>query len=202
LTPSTIAATSRGSGNTEALATPNRTGHLGGTELPCDGDVVRQPIVAPADLKGPQMSGVVRSIAKILMALNVWLYRKSGGRVMGKVGGVPVLLLTVPGRKSGVPRTTPVSYFIKGDDYVVAGTNGGSASEPQWFRNLRSASRADLEIGDRRVAVEVRVAAGEERAALWKERVASAPSFGKYETKTDRQMPMAVLSPTEKGAAV
>ena len=143
------------------------------------------------------MSGVLAKIAKVFMALNVWLYRRSHGRVMGKVGGIPVLLLTVAGRKTGIARTSPVSYFLEGDSYVVTGTAGGSPQEPQWFRNLRAAPRAEIEVGSRRLPVVVRVTTGDERAALWKKRVQTAPRFGKYETKTDRPMPMAVLTPTE-----
>ena len=83
------------------------------------------------------MANVQRLLMRAFGGLNIGLYRASGGRLMGKVRGVPVLLLTVAGRKTGAMHTTPVSYFEDDGRFIVTGSAGGSASEPQWFRNLR-----------------------------------------------------------------
>ncbi|HEY6594075.1 MAG TPA: nitroreductase/quinone reductase family protein, partial [Asanoa sp.] len=119
------------------------------------------------------------------------------GRIGGTArGGTRVLLLTVPGRKSGTPHTTPVSYFEDEGRYVVTGTAGGSKQDPQWFRNLRAASRAHVELGPRRLDVDVHVASGAERDRLWREIVlARASSFATYEDKSGRVIPVAVLTP-------
>lgn len=124
------------------------------------------------------------------------LYRASGGRLMGKArGGVPVLLLTVAGRKTGVEHTTAVAYFEEGGSFVVTGSAGGAPSDPQWFRNLRKADQAVIEVGPKRIDVSVSIAGAEEHKVLWAKLIAAAPSFAKYQTKVEREIPMAVLTP-------
>lgn len=141
------------------------------------------------------MADVQRRMMLAFGALNNRIYRASGGRVMGKVRGVPVLLLTVVGRKTGVEHTTAVSYFEDGGRFVVTGSAGGAKSDPQWFRNLRHAERAVIEVGRRRIDVMVSIAGPEEHGILWEKLIANAPFFAKYQAKVDRQIPMAVLTP-------
>jgi deazaflavin-dependent oxidoreductase (nitroreductase family) len=128
-------------------------------------------------------------------ALNNRLYRASGGKVMGKVRGMPVLLLTVAGRKTGAEHTTPVAYIEEGGRFVVTGSAGGSPSEPQWFRNLRHADRAVIEVGRRRIDVTVTVAGPAEHEILWKQLLSKGPFFANYQAKVERQIPMAILTP-------
>ena len=86
------------------------------------------------------MNAAVKRFMRAGNGLAVFLYRRSNGRIGGAAGGgTRVLLLTVPGRKSGTPHTTPVSYFEDEGGYVVAGTAAGRKQDPQWFRNLRAA---------------------------------------------------------------
>jgi deazaflavin-dependent oxidoreductase (nitroreductase family) len=116
---------------------------------------------------------------------------------MGKVRGVRVLLLTVAGRKTGVEHTTAVSYFEDAGRFVVTGSAGGSPSEPQWFKNLRRADRAVIEVGPTRIDVAVEIVGPEEHKILWNKLVAVAPFFAKYQTKVKREIPMAILTPTQ-----
>jgi F420H(2)-dependent quinone reductase len=141
------------------------------------------------------MASFQRTAMRAAGAVNNRLYRMSGGRVMGKARGVPVLLLTVAGRKSGVEHTTAVSYFKDDGSFVVTGSGGGAPSDPQWFRNLRHADRAVIEVGPKRIDVTVSVAGAEEHKVLWEKLTAAAPSFAKYQTKVEREIPMAVLTP-------
>lgn len=143
------------------------------------------------------MADVQRLVMRGASALNVRVYRKSGGRLMGRVRGVPVLLLTVAGRKTGHPHTTPVSYFEDGGHFVVTGSAGGAAAEPQWFRNLRGADRAVIEVGRSRMDVTVAIAEPEEHKVLWQKLLTRAPFFAKYQAKVEREIPMAVLTPTQ-----
>ena len=145
------------------------------------------------------MNRVTRRLARAAIALAVRLYRWSGGRIGGTAAGrSPVLLLTVAGRSSGLPRTTPVSYFAHEGGYLVVGSGGGSAAEPQWMRNLRAASRAHVQIRTRHLDVVVRMAEGEERDRLWRDVVVRrAPAFGPYEAKSGRTMPIGVLTPVD-----
>lgn len=143
------------------------------------------------------MANVQRMMMRAGGALNTRLYRASGGRLMGKVRGVPVLLLTVAGRKTGADHTTAVSYFEDGGSFVVTGSAGGGKSEPQWFRNLRHADRAVIEVRTRRTEVTVAIAGPEEHAILWEKLMAHAPFFANYQKKVEREIPMAVLTPTQ-----
>ena len=121
----------------------------------------------------------------------------SGGKIGGKgSGGVRVLLLTVAGRKSGQPRTTAVGYFDYEGGYLVVGSAGGLPQDPQWFRNLRVARAAQVQLGRRTLPVTIRELTGAERDAAWRDVVlVQCPPFAKYETKTSRTMPLAVLTP-------
>lgn len=127
--------------------------------------------------------------------LNVPLYRLSGGRLGGKVGKGPVLLLTTTGRKSGRPRTAPVLYLAEGDRFVVINTNAGNAKTPAWSLNLRANPEAEVEVGRKRVAVRARIAEGEERADLWRRQMDQYSGWDYYESKLDRQPQVFVLEP-------
>jgi F420H(2)-dependent quinone reductase len=141
------------------------------------------------------MADVQRLMMRAMGTLNIRLYRASGGRMMGKVRGVRVLLLTVAGRKTGVEHTTPVSYFEDGGRFIVTGSGGGSKADPLWFRNLRRADRAVIEVGPRRIDVTVAIAGPEEHERLWEPLLVRAPFFARYQAKVDREIPMAVLTP-------
>jgi deazaflavin-dependent oxidoreductase (nitroreductase family) len=147
------------------------------------------------------MADVQRVMMRAAGALNTRIYRASGGRIMGKVRGVPVLLLTVAGRRTGVQHTTLVSYIEDGGRFVVTGSAGGTATEPQWFRNLRHADRALIEVGHSRIDVAVAVAGPEEHKMLWQQLVAQAPFFAKYQAKVEREIPMAILTPVPETTA-
>jgi deazaflavin-dependent oxidoreductase (nitroreductase family) len=138
---------------------------------------------------------VQRAVMRAAGAVHTRLYRASGGRLGGRVRGMPVLLLTVAGRRTGQPHTTPLAYLDSGGRYVVTGSAGGAPAEPQWFRNLRTAERAVVDVGSQRLRVSVAIAAPEERKMLWEQLIARAPFFADYATKADREIPMAVLTP-------
>lgn len=150
-----------------------------------------------ADVRGRASLGpVLRRFVRRVNLLLVWLYRRSGGRIGGAAKGLPVLLITVPGRRTGTPHTAPVAYFEADGRYVVTGSAGGTKTDPQWFRNLRAATRVQIQIGDQQYDVEARVPEGAERDRLWQDVVlARAPFFAKYEEKGGRFIPVAVLDP-------
>lgn len=143
------------------------------------------------------MSTVLQRAMRAGNTVAVSLYRRTGGRVGGSAKGVDVLLLTVAGRRTGKPHTVPVAYLEHGSGYIITGSGGGMSDEPQWFRNLRATDRAEVEIGRRRNPVVSRVAEGAERDELWQEVVlARAPFFVKYQEKSGREIPVALLTPS------
>ena len=142
---------------------------------------------------------VVRPLMVAARKGAVFAYRRSGGRIGGKaIGGAPVLLLTVKGRRTGVPRTTPVSWFDHEGGYLVVGSGGASPGDPQWFRNLRRAATAEIEVGRQRHSVTVRELEGAERARVWRDVVTTrVPAFARYPARAGRDIPLALLTRRE-----
>lgn len=136
-------------------------------------------------------AGALKAIGK----LNVPLYRLSHGRLMGTVGGVPVLLLTSTGRRSGQPRTAPVLFLADGANVVVIGSNAGNVKEPAWSHNLKANPIAEVQIRGQRRPVNARVAEGEERTRLWQEMNKHYGGFDAYDERTSRDIAVFVLEP-------
>ena len=127
--------------------------------------------------------------------LNVPLYRLSGGRIGGKVGKAPVLLLTTTGRKSGQERTAPIVYLADDERMVLIDTNAGNERLPAWSLNLSAKPEAEVELRRKRQKVQARVAEGEERATLWSKHIDQFAGFDFYITKLDRTPSVWVLEP-------
>jgi deazaflavin-dependent oxidoreductase (nitroreductase family) len=127
--------------------------------------------------------------------LNVPLYRASRGRLFGKVGRAPVLLLTATGRRSGQARTAPVLYLTDGDRLIVIGSNAGHKNTPAWSLNLEANPDAEVEVGSERRKVRARVAEGEERGALWQKMNEQYGGFDDYSARTTRDIRLFVLDP-------
>jgi deazaflavin-dependent oxidoreductase (nitroreductase family) len=130
---------------------------------------------------------------ELFWKLHPWLYRISGGRLLGELVGMKVLLLTTTGAKSGASRTTALTYLEADGAYVVIGSFLGEPRHPAWVHNLRANPRATVQIGARTIAVDAREARGEERARLWQRLVALQPDYRAYEGRTDREIPVVVL---------
>ncbi len=138
--------------------------------------------------------GFQAKAGRAAMRALVWLYRRSGGSVAGKMFGVPLLLLTTTGRKSGRPWTIPVMYHPDGDRLVVVASNAGSDRHPAWWLNLRASGTGTVQL--RRdtfpvTAVEVDDA---ERDRLWPLVVSRYGGYAKYAEKTSRRIPLVALT--------
>lgn len=134
-------------------------------------------------------AGTLRAAGK----LNVPIYRLTRGRLMGKVGKAPVLLLTSTGRRSGQRRTAPVLYLADGDRVIVIGSNAGNARAPAWSHNLKANPDAEVEIGGERRRVRARIAEGDERTELWNKMNAQYEGFEDYDRRTSRDIAVFVL---------
>lgn len=136
---------------------------------------------------------VPRTLLSRSNRLGVWFYRRTSGAAGG--GAAKALVLTVPGRRSGEPRSTCVAYLETADGLLVWGTASGAPRDPDWFRNLRAASVAEVQIGARRMAVVPRELFGHERDAAWSTVLDRRPGVARYARKSGRVIPVALLTP-------
>ena len=135
------------------------------------------------------------AFVKVMSAVNTWVFRASGGRIGGRFrGGAPVLLLTTTGRKTGQPRTAPLLYLKDGDTYVLVASKGGMSHHPLWFRNLEANPEVEIEVGRDKLAMTARRASSEEKAALWPKLVAMYRDYDDYQARTERDIPVVILS--------
>jgi deazaflavin-dependent oxidoreductase (nitroreductase family) len=110
--------------------------------------------------------------------------------------GVPSLLLTTVGRRTGTRHRTALIYGRAGSDYVVVGSNGGSRQHPAWYLNLVANPSVDMQVADQFFTAAARTAEGDERSKLWAAMLRIWPAYEDYQRKTARQIPVVVLSPT------
>jgi deazaflavin-dependent oxidoreductase (nitroreductase family) len=130
--------------------------------------------------------------------IGVWMYRVSGGRLGSGSNKVRVLMITTPGRRTGIPRSTCVRYLETTEGFIVWGTASGSPHDPDWFRNLRRAKVTDVQVRAEHLRVRPRELLGAERDAAWNDVVlAQAPEVAKYARRAGRTIPVAVLEPVE-----
>jgi len=127
---------------------------------------------------------------KLFKNIQIAVFRWTNGRSMSSMNGMPLLLLTTVGRKTGHPRTTPVMYIRDGDDYVITASNGGSDKHPAWFYNLQASPQAQIEVPGKHLKVSASVVTPTEREQLWPQLVAQAPFFDNYQKSTTRLIPM------------
>ena len=139
----------------------------------------------------------IRALSKAHLAA----YRVSRGRVLGSVAGMPVLLLTTTGRRSGKARTTPLTFFRDGADLVVIASNGGADRPPDWSLNLQQTPRAVVEIGTDTLVVTARAASEQERERLWAVVTATYAGYARYQERTTRRIPVVLLTPEDRRGA-
>lgn len=139
------------------------------------------------------MSRGVGTLTHLSTRLHGSLYRASGGRVFGRVGGQPVLLLVTRGRRSHRPRLTPLQYFSQGDGFVVVASGRGARRAPAWYRNLRAHPHARVWIGAEEFAVRARELRGEERIRTWTVLTSSNRDLRLTARKAGRPLPVVVL---------
>lgn len=136
-------------------------------------------------------------LLKGMSKTHVLVHRLSRGKLLGRVAGMPVLLLTTTGLRSGKARTTPLTFFRDGDNLVVIASNGGSDRPPAWSLNLKENPRATVEIGTDKLVVTARVAPLEDRERLWVVITAAYSGYAAYQKRTRRHIPVIFLRPEE-----
>jgi deazaflavin-dependent oxidoreductase (nitroreductase family) len=127
-------------------------------------------------------------------AEHIRVYRETGGERGYDWRGTTILLLTTQGRSSGQQRTTPLIHRTDADRWVVVASKGGSPENPSWFENLRANPQATIQVRGEEIPVRASTAEGEERSRLWSLMTEVWPAYDEYQTRTDRQIPVVVLT--------
>ena len=128
-------------------------------------------------------------------------YESSGGTRGNTMRGRPVIILTTVGAKSGKIRKTPLMRVEHDGEYAVVASQGGAPRHPHWYRNIAAAPEVQLQDGPEPIVMTAREVAGPERDAWWRRAVAAWPDYAEYQTKTDRVIPVLVLTPRDVDAA-
>lgn len=129
------------------------------------------------------------------MAAHVAEYVESGGRRGHRWSGVNTLLLITRGRRTGRLRRTALIYGRDKDRFVVVASDGGSKRHPQWYINLTADQRVTVQVGGEVFDAVAATAQGAERDRLWGLMAAIWPDYERYRRRTDRTIPVVVLSP-------
>jgi deazaflavin-dependent oxidoreductase (nitroreductase family) len=125
---------------------------------------------------------------------HVRVFRETDGERGYHWRGTTILLLTTTGRVSGEPRTTPLIHRTDGERWIVVASKGGSPANPSWFENLLAQPDAEIELPGERIAVRAEPAEGAERERLWKLMSEVWPAYNDYQARTEREIPVVVLS--------
>src|ERR1700683_1355499 len=127
-------------------------------------------------------------------AEHVRVYRDTAGERGYHWRGTTILLLTTTGRSSGEPRTTPLIHRADGERWVIVASKGGAPEHPGWYQNLEADPQAEIQVLGEVIPVRAHTAEGEERERLWSLMAEVWPAYDDYQAKTDRQIPIVVLS--------
>jgi len=127
-------------------------------------------------------------------AEHVRVYRETDGEHGYNWRGTTILLLSTRGRKSGESRTTPLIHRTDGDRWVIVASKGGTPENPSWYENLLADADAEIQVKGEQIPVRASTAEGEERSRLWSLMAEVWPAYDDYQTKTDREIPIVVLT--------
>ena len=124
------------------------------------------------------------------------IFRASKGAVLGRAFGMPVVMLTTTGRKTGKKRTTMLTSPVQeGDSIIIVASYGGDDRHPTWFLNLRDNPEVEVTTMGRTMQMIARVASAEEKAELWPKVTRSYGGYGRYQQRTSRDIPLVILEP-------
>jgi deazaflavin-dependent oxidoreductase (nitroreductase family) len=128
-------------------------------------------------------------------AEHVKQYEATGGKVGHDWNGASCLILRTIGRKSGEVRKFPLIYGRDGNHYVVVASKGGAPEHPGWYLNLLAHPNIEIQVRDQVLPVTARTGTPEDKARVWKTMTAQWPQYDDYQAKTEREIPVVILSP-------
>ncbi|MCB1292518.1 MAG: nitroreductase family deazaflavin-dependent oxidoreductase [Mycobacterium sp.] len=128
---------------------------------------------------------------------NAELYMSSGGTDGTSLQGKPVVLLSTIGAKTGKLRKTPLMRVEHDGEYAIVASLGGAPKNPVWYYNVKKNPRVELQDGTRTADYDAREVFGDEKATWWRRAVEVWPDYADYQRKTDREIPVFVLTPIQ-----
>ncbi|SEK86301.1 nitroreductase/quinone reductase family protein [Streptacidiphilus jiangxiensis] len=150
-------------------------------------------------------SPAIKKINRSFLHLNIFLYRASKGRILGRFGRLDAMLLTTKGAKSGLERVTPVGYIYDRGRYIVCAApghfdvpGGPQAKHPAWYHNLRANPGAHAHIGPEQLAVTAEILKGEERDRMWTRFTEVFPFIAEFQKRASHRIPVIALTPDDR----
>lgn len=131
-----------------------------------------------------------RWLLKIFTRINVLVYKLSGGRLMNKLAGMPIVLVTMKGAKSGRTKTIPLMYVPHERGFILVASQGGAPKNPAWYHNLVKNPNIQVTHGGQTQALTARRVDEDEKAALWPTCIEYYPPYEQYQKRTDRRIPV------------
>ena len=141
-------------------------------------------------------SRLIKFVMRHYTRLNVWVYKKSGGRLMKHFpGGYPICIVTMRGRKTGKPREVALIHLPMGEQKLLVASQGGMEKHPLWYHNIKANPAIEIMVaGDKRAYLAAQASA-EQKRALWPHLLSLYPDFDEYQARTDRDIPVFVCTP-------
>ncbi len=158
--------------------------------------------LSPKQVEGLNSKAVGIGI-KWMSRFNTWAFKATGGRIGSKWRGgsnrfsapPPVGILTTVGRKTGEPRESPLLYLREGNRVILVASQGGRATNPMWYLNIRSNPRVSFRIKNEVLQLIARDATDDEREQYWPRLDGMYPDFANYRSYTDRKIPILICDP-------
>jgi deazaflavin-dependent oxidoreductase (nitroreductase family) len=125
-------------------------------------------------------------------------FRANAGRVGGMFENTPLLLLHHTGAKSGQARINPLAYARDGERYVIFASKAGAPTNPDWYHNVKAHPEVQIEVGTETIDAVASEATAEDRDRLFQAQAERSPAFADYQAKTERVIPVIVLTPTRR----
>jgi deazaflavin-dependent oxidoreductase (nitroreductase family) len=140
--------------------------------------------------------GLTRKIIKAYTRFNVWVYKKTNGKLMKNFpGGFPICIVTMIGRKSGQPREVALIHLPWGEKKLLVASQGGMEKNPVWYYNIKANPEVDIMVGGDKKAFIAKQASGDEKRELWPHLLMLYPDFDEYQARTDRDIPVFICEP-------
>ena len=154
-----------------------------------------QAPLPPEGTRGRQVRDRDRAFMRWMTRSQLRVMRATGGRLLARMGGHPVLALTTTGWRSGREFSTPVIGIADGDDWLVVASHGGAVSNPRWLRNVVSNPQVRVTVGaGQPVTMRAHILPPEERAEWWPRLAGAYPPYATMQGRTDRELAVVRLT--------